>query len=82
MMKWKRISNVRSRSSEGYLIEVMNNQSPFVYVVWPPVKENEQCFKFPHEIIRTFSTGSDLDRVNKAKQFCEVHFEKGRKNAA
>ena len=64
------------------MIEVLNNCSPFVYVVWPPTEDDQQCFKFPHQIIRTFATGSDLERVNKAKQFCEEHFEKGRKNAA
>jgi len=81
-MNWKQINRVRSESDAGYIIEALGTRSPYVYVIWPPLKQSEKKFQFPHRIIKTFSAGADQQKANDAKQYCETHFQQGVKNAA
>jgi len=81
-MKWKRINRVRSLSSCGYVIEALGDHRPYVYVIWPPVKPGDVMFKFPHRVIQVFGDGSEKEKVEKAKLFCEQHFIEGEKDAA
>jgi len=81
-MNWQKINKIRWQSDVGYFVEALGVKGNLVYVVWLPVAEGDRLFKWPHRVVAAFSHGSDQEKAEKAKQFCEQHFEQGNKNAA
>lgn len=81
-MHWQQANKIRLVSNAGYYIEALGRKGSRTYVVWPPVAVGDRLFKWPHRVIAAFDDGTDKEKVNQAKEFCEDHFKQGNKDAA